>query len=256
VLKTQETEAARILSGIVTKEEHARWVTTTKHWLEQSLGQSSPKIHTVMNAGHHAIIPSGATAAWWDKYLRQQLEAQRNELQAVIGILEAEVSMSVEEPGSSQPTKGRTPNSVFIVHGHSQAALQAAARFVNKLGLREIILHEQANEGRTIIEKFEDHSHVEFALVLLTPDDRGGKEGVPYEQQQGRARQNVILELGFFLGKLERKRVCALYQQGTELPSDYHGVLFIPMDDTGAWQMTLARELQRVFPDVDLNKAI
>ena len=101
------------------------------------------------------------------------------------------------------------------------------ARFIEKLGLELIVLHEQPNKGRTIIEKFQDYSNVSYAVVLLTPDDRGGVASSKLEEQQPRARQNVIFELGYFIGKLSRKRVCALYIDGVEIPSDYSGVLFI-----------------------------
>ena len=103
------------------------------------------------------------------------------------------------------------------------------ARFLEKLGLQPIILHEQPNSGRTIIEKFETYSSdISFAIVLLTPDDIGGINENDQEQQP-RARQNVIMELGYFMGRLGRTRVCALHKGGVELPSDYQGVVYIAM---------------------------
>lgn len=142
---------------------------------------------------------------------------------------------------------------IFIVHGHDEAAKESVARFVEKLGIEAIILHEQPNAGRTIIEKFEDHSNVGFAIVLLTPDDIGAPKDRTNETKP-RARQNVILELGYFMGKLGRGRVCALYKEGVEIPSDYQGVLYIPMDSAGAWRMALAKEIKNAGIDVDLNK--
>jgi predicted nucleotide-binding protein len=68
-----------------------------------------------------------------------------------------------------------------------------------------------------------------------------------------RARQNVILELGFFLGRIDRKRVCALSEDGVEIPSDYDGVLFIPLDSSGAWKLDLAKEIKASGLPVDLN---
>jgi hypothetical protein len=122
---------------------------------------------------------------------------------------------------------------IFIVHGHENAAKEEAARFIEKLGLRAIVLHELSDRGRTIIEKFEDHSNVGFAVVLLTPDDVGHPKDEPAKAKP-RARQNVVLELGFFLGKLNRPRVCALLKGDIEIPSDYVGVLYMAMDDGGA----------------------
>ena len=100
---------------------------------------------------------------------------------------------------------------VFIVHGHDNEAKERVARFLEKLGLEPIILHEKASSGRTIIEKFETYSgDIAFAVVLLTPDDVGCA-ALSRENQKPRARQNVILELGYFLGRLGRVRICALY---------------------------------------------
>jgi predicted nucleotide-binding protein len=147
-------------------------------------------------------------------------------------------------------------NRVFLVHGHDEGAIHETARWLERFSLRVTILREEPNAGRTIIEKFIDFSDVVFAVVLLTGDDRGGPFKTPYESQKPRARQNVILELGFFLGKLGRKRVCALYQQDVEIPSDYAGVLFIPIDSGGAWRLALARELKAAGLDIDLNKAV
>lgn len=131
---------------------------------------------------------------------------------------------------------------VFVVHGHDTSAKEAVARFLEKIELTPVILHEQANQGHTIIEKFELHSNVGFAVVLLTPDDIGASAAKP-ASMQGRARQNVILELGYFVGKLGRRRVCALYKPGVEIPSDFQGVLFIELDSQDGWKMKLAQEL-------------
>jgi predicted nucleotide-binding protein len=144
---------------------------------------------------------------------------------------------------------------VFLVHGHDERVRETVARFLEKLDLECVILHEQPNKGRTIIEKFEDYADVAFAVVLLTPDDQGGLAGGPSESQKTRARQNVLLELGFFLGALGRSCVCALYVEGVEIPSDYSGVLFLPLDNGGAWRMGLLRELIAAGLQVDANRA-
>jgi predicted nucleotide-binding protein len=156
----------------------------------------------------------------------------------------------------SRPTVGASGNRVFLVHGHDEATLQACARFIESLGLPVTVLREQPNQGRTIIEKFVDHADVAFAVVLLTPDDRGGALSMPCEQQRNRARQNVVLELGFFLGRLGRERVCALYADGVEVPSDYHGVAFVSLDSKMAWKLELARELKAAGLPIDMNKAV
>jgi predicted nucleotide-binding protein len=144
---------------------------------------------------------------------------------------------------------------VFLVHGHDERVRETVARFLEKLDLECVILHEQPNKGRTIIEKFEDYADVAFAVVLLTPDDRGGRASGPFESEKPRARQNVLLKLGFFLGALGRSRVCALYVEGVEIPSDYSGVLFLLLDGGGAWRIGLLRELIASGLQVDANRA-
>ncbi len=147
-------------------------------------------------------------------------------------------------------------NEVFIVHGRDDGPKQAVARFLERLELSPIILHEQANEGLTIIEKFEQHSQVGFAVVLLTPEDVGRLASEGDSELRPRARQNVILELGFFLGKLGRKRTCALLVGDVEIPSDYAGVLYVSMDEQDAWKFELVRELKKAGFDVDANRIL
>ena len=134
---------------------------------------------------------------------------------------------------------------IFVVHGRNNEIKETVARFLEKIGLTPIILHEQPNSGRTIIEKFEVYSSdISFAVVLLTPDDVG-RINKKNSKLQPRARQNVILELGYFMGRLGRSRVCALYNKEVELPSDYQGIVYIVLDKKGAWKIKLAQELKQ-----------
>ena len=155
---------------------------------------------------------------------------------------------------------GRQPpnlsHRIFIVHGHSEAIREATARFISKLKLEPVILHEQPNKGRTIIEKIVDYADVGFAVVLLTGDDKGATKESPNDSLRLRARQNVILELGFFIGHLGRERVAAIYEPGVELPSDYDGVLWIECDGAGAWKLQLAREIKASGIVIDMNDAV
>lgn len=141
---------------------------------------------------------------------------------------------------------------VFVVHGHDEATKEAVARFIEHLKLKAIVLHEQPNMGRTVIEKFEAYANVGFAVVLLTPDDVGAAQAKK-DELRPRARQNVIFELGYFIAKLGRERVCPLYKEGVELPSDYLGVLYTQIDTAGAWRFALAKEMKKAGLPVDLN---
>ncbi|ACA19281.1 nucleotide-binding protein-like protein containing TIR -like domain [Methylobacterium sp. 4-46] len=143
-------------------------------------------------------------------------------------------------------------NKVFIVHGHDDAALQGLARFIEKLGLEAIVLKEQPDQGRTIIEKFEQSAtDVGYAVVLLTPDDMGGAKTT--EEQDTRARQNVIFELGYFAGRLGRGRVCLLKKGRIEIPSDLFGVIYTEMDPSDGWKARLVGELKAAKLDFDAN---
>jgi predicted nucleotide-binding protein len=150
---------------------------------------------------------------------------------------------------NNQISSGR----IFIVHGHDNSMKNSVSRFISQLDLHPIILHEKANEGKTIIEKFESHANVDFAIILLSPDDVGfSKE--KEDELNPRARQNVIFEHGYFIGRLGRNRVVALYHGNVELPSDLQGVLYIPFDTGNGWQLNLAKEMKHVGIDIDLNK--
>jgi hypothetical protein len=135
-------------------------------------------------------------------------------------------------------------NKCFIIHGRDDARKWEVAWFVEKdLGKKTVILHEEANQGRTIIEKFEEHSIVDFAVAIWTGDDVGGlKDDV---LQKPRARQNVVFETAYFIGKLGRKRVIVLYEEDVELPSDYSGVLFIKL--SGNWKESLRKEIEAIY---------
>jgi predicted nucleotide-binding protein len=160
------------------------------------------------------------------------------------------ITASAEELPRLKPTDSRK---IFVVHGRDEAAKQAVARFLSTLDLDPIILHEQPSRGDTIIEKFETNSEaVAFAVILVTPDDEGRLHGDP--ELRPRARQNVVWEWGYFVGKFGRKHVCALYTPGTELPSDLHGLVWIEMDTAGAWRLRLAMEFSAAAIEVDLNK--
>jgi predicted nucleotide-binding protein len=142
---------------------------------------------------------------------------------------------------------------VFIVHGHDESVRETVARFLGQIGVEPVILHEQPNKGRTIITKFsEEAAGVAFAIVLISPDDMGGKKGA---DARPRARQNVVFELGFFIGALGPHRVAALVKGDVEKPSDFDGVVYISLD-RGHWKIDLAKELKAAGFEIDLNKVI
>lgn len=161
-------------------------------------------------------------------------------------------------PAAAAPEAPTARSQVFLVHGRDDARKTEVARVLERTGPHPvIILHEQPNKGRTIIEKFEDHaSTADYAVILCTGDDVGGLAATSDDvgpDLEPRARQNVIFEFGFFVGRLGRGRVAVLYEAGVELPSDTGGVAFIGLSGEG-WKFELLRDLRAAGFDHDLNK--
>jgi predicted nucleotide-binding protein len=183
----------------------------------------------------------------------------------------------IEEPPKEEPSKEVTPmreqpreeppptrvldqsqlpgGNVLLIHGHDEAMKESLLEFLEKLGLRVIILHEQPDGGKSMIGKFGESPDIHFAIILLTPDDITSPRNKPKERQT-RVGQNVIFEFGYFWGKLGRGRVCALYKAGVEIPSDYPALVTIPMDARGGWRLLVAKEIKQAGMEIDLNKAI
>ncbi len=194
----------------------------------------------------------------------QLLHSDReNLLKRIRSFLESMID-EVKEYWNEEETSSNTPDKkpdirydnkkIFVIHGRAEATRETVSRFLERLGFEPVILHEKPNQGRTIIEKFQDYADVGFAVVLLTPDDVGALAGNE-DELEPRARQNVILELGFFLGKLGRDRVCPLVKGDVEWPSDYDGIVHTRFDDGGGWKMKLGQELKAAGFAVDMNRA-
>ncbi|NQT56941.1 MAG: nucleotide-binding protein [Desulfobacteraceae bacterium] len=154
----------------------------------------------------------------------------------ILGILATAIdTISNDVFGELNDKKAKAPgllsNKVFVVHGHDEKAKQSLEIFLSEVGLDPIVLHRKADEGQTIIEKFEKHSDVGFAFILLTPDEVAylkAEESLPEDKRnkEYRARPNVIFEFGYFVGKLGRSRVCCLHTGGVALPSDVAGMVY------------------------------
>lgn len=184
-------------------------------------------------------------------FLKHGIEVKLRRLGSIRKRLELyqPVTISTSKDGSVSPRVG---GKIFIVHGHDGDTKLQVARLIERItGERPVIFHEQADSGRTIIEKFEElASEAGFAIILLTADDEGNAKGAT--QLNPRARQNVMLEFGYFMAKLGRGRVVALHEAGVELPSDVSGVLYKSL--AGNWHTELARELKAAGIDIDFSK--
>lgn len=156
----------------------------------------------------------------------------------------------MEEEGVPTPilTQPMNYTKVFIVHGHDGELKESVARIIEKQGIEAVILSEQVNQGKTIIEKFENYSDVGGAICLFTADDIGKSKKETSDHT--RARQNVVFETGYFIGKLRRDHVVILADEGIEMPSDLSGVV---RTNTGNWQFDLLKELNAMGYSVNLN---
>ncbi len=207
--------------------------------------------------GHNDVQEDGATRIKSFSISQSILRCKTisDQVKHYLGAAQALSSaMTVGADMTAALAPARDNKKIFIVHGHDGKAREAVAQLIKKLDMEPIILHEQANQGDTVIEKFERNSNVGFAIILMTSDDTGKAHSEAVARP--RARQNVVFEWGYFVGKLGRKRVCALYEQGIDLPSDLNGIVYIPLDATGNWRLGLLKELKAAGYSVDANKLL
>lgn len=233
-------------------DDFDKWRTATEVTLRTVMGEDSPLLDQFIRVRYSPSIWTSSTdfAPYERAGVREGiaiLEAAQRELE-----LRAELEAVVDTQETPQEKaaaaeKGR----VFIVHGHDAAAKHELFRVLHDLtGTKPIILHEQPSGGRAILEKLEAYAaSAGFAVALLTADDVGRAKSGPTDQ--ARARQNVIFEAGYFAGRLGRDRVVLLHETGVELPSDLQGIVYVPLDKSGAWKMKVAHEMANAGIPVD-----
>lgn len=259
LLKEQLQKIVELKKPPAYNPQYKIWNNTTLKILESAFGddvvelyKSTIQTQIAMSEEHHFHL-----------YL-EVLDEKKKLLEGIISEYERFQESEPSFSGSREAYPSSVPledqkrlitKDVFIIHGHDSGTKETVARFISKLGLNPVILHEQSNLGRTIIEKFEDYSDASYAIALLTPDDHGSSINEK-DNLNPRARQNVIFEFGYFIGKLGRERVCGLKKGYVEIPSDYSGVIYIDFDDSGAWKIALVKELKAVGFDVDADLAL
>ena len=253
-------ETLRILNELLEEARQLRY----NRWgdLDRVVSRTEMLLRRIFGAATHYLEILKSINYWSMSSLASEREDAfqqgTDKLRNLIGTLIEELTLFGDEPPYGLPAFNPGSRRVFIVHGQDEALREAVARLLLDFDLVPVILHEQPNRGRTIIEKFEDFTDVSFAIVLLTPDDLGYRRNASPDEARPRARQNVLLELGFFLGRLTRQRVAALHpaEEAFEMPSDYSGVIFIPVDQAGAWRLKIVAELQAAGVSVDANKLL
>ena len=224
------------------------WKTTAARFLIKTYGEDSFEYKNFQGTSFSPGV-WGMDAA--ENHIND-MKSCRNGLWSCKAIFETYLEeMSEKEKTSAQPklTQPCNMNKIFIVHGHDGALQQSVARVIEKQGIEAVILSEQANQGRTIIEKFETNSDVGGAICLFTADDVGKAKDAASESP--RARQNVVLETGYFMGKLGRKHVVILADSEIEIPSDLSGMVYT---NTTNWEVSLLKDLKAMGYEVDFNK--
>ncbi len=260
-------DAIEGLRGLdVGSPEFMKWYEDAKGAFKYVFGQESDEMKSLLGIWHTPMVHNMGTSEG------ARLENERNRRDAFqkgLGKYAALIASQIDQiaiywtdddaltrRGTVREDGGPVDsNQVFVVHGRDRGALAEVKQVLSQLGLEPVVLQDLPNQGRTIIEKFEDYAQVGFAVVICTPDDEG-KLAQGDREPQPRVRQNVVFEWGYFIGELGRARVCALIKGEVEIPSDYAGVLYVEMDGNGAWKLRLARELKQAQYAVDANKLL
>lgn len=253
ITKGRELQARNLTNPValeVARSDFRRWSLFNAELLRQLF--DSPAMAREYDYSSTAYrVPDGST---FGDIVRELVGLVEDKINLLLSVQERLAIMHEQgERISIMPTAVlHQSRDVFLVHGHNTLAREAVARLLLQLNLTPIILGEEPNAGRTIVEKLEQSSDVAFAVVLLTGDDKGGMK--EQNDLSPRARQNVILELGYFMGTLGRRRVCAVYEEGVELPSDLLGIGYVALDFAGLWRFKLAKELDSAGIQIDLRK--
>ena len=217
------------------------WKDQTERFLARHFGEGSRELKKFNEFDFSLCCFSTRTPkSSWNDACVKDLNRVKAILKGYLGEMDEEIVVAQERVSNVNTRK------VFIVHGHDAALKLSVARLMEKVGIEPIILSEQPNCGSTIIEKIERNSDVGAAICLFTADDEC-KDGAK------RARQNVVLETGYFWGKLGRGKMVILADKGVELPSDMQGVVYT---DTVNWRFSVCRELRQMGYDIDLNRIV
>ena len=257
-----DTKAIEKLNNLISEipviernsSEHTRWLSNVLRVLDEKFGADSQYSTTIRSFPWKETGSRIYSAYDYQSEIeRDNQNAFRRQMGQAKGIIQSAVdaltdSLAEFEEESAKEDKGTShgafdPNKIFVVHGHNETVKQTVARTLESIGLSPIILAEQPDKGRTVIEKFENEGNdVGFAIVLLTADDKGRKNKA--RKMQSRARQNVVFEMGYFMALLGRERVMLLLQEGVEEPSDLKGIVYTPLDKDGAWKYRMVKELR------------
>jgi len=235
----------------------AKWMRETKNkvWLIDDIPDKFKENYDLFEIAIERLEEAKALAAIKDRGKPHQFN--RKSGLEIFGLSKSSLISDNNNIETDNPVNNidKSLNNIFVVHGHNDELRKSVKQLLEDIGCHPIILQDSPSYNKTLIEKLELYAKkVNYAVVLLTADDMGGPINKP-ENQNPRPRQNVIFELGLFVGKLERKNVFVLYEPGVEILSDYRGVMYIKIDIDGLWSKTLADELNASELSIDIDKA-
>lgn len=241
-------EGEQLATNKVTRDlpEFTSWKTSVRRLLSKLFGEKSIELH---NFNQRLFGPF--MSSMWSGH-DDSIECVRDITASVLELKEYLAEIEENNNVESEHLLTKTMSGkIFIIHGHDGEIKEAVARLLANQGIEPIILSEQANQGQTIIEKFERHAEAGAAIALFTKDDIGHAKNTT--EGQPRARQNVVFEAGYFMGKFGRDRVILIAENGVEIPSDLQGVVYTDRDH---WQIDVCKELKAMGYLIDLNKLI
>lgn len=240
-IKAKESKTTTMGYLGISGPEYRSWINEINIFSQRHLSNRHPLYSEISYACTHQNLPSTF------KNLMGYLQTLLNDNE----FWSTDYSNSINRTDQGVAETTHMKDKVFIVHGHDKEAIAETALTLERAGFEAIILHEQPDIGNTIIEKIEKHTDVAYAVILYTPCDLGrAKEEL---EDKYRARQNVVFEHGYLMGKLGRDHVAALVKGNIETPGDLGGIVYIPMDPDGFWKVKLAKSMNAVNLNFDLN---
>ena len=127
------------------------------------------------------------------------------------------------------PVPSAPMRKLFLVRASDPDARDAVTRILAQAGLEAVLLGEEP--GGSLMGQAEAHRDIEFALVLLTPDEL-------------RTPMNVLMEVGYFIGRLGPKRVRVIASGAPAgMPADLAGIPVVPLDPPDAWRSAVTQAL-------------
>lgn len=253
-LKTDFDEVSYLLNLLTARArglaaENKEFETLRRDFLErQNLADLLPnwlRAHRNLDSFWGFIKPKFSSYAERRTFLSEQFTPILDALEFGQLLPKTDKQLSHSSQYSKVSIVARNKRKVFIVHGRDNEAKYEVSRFIERLGLEAIILHEQASSGMTIIEKIEHYSNdADFALILYTPCDKGKGFHESNIPEKNRARQNVLFEHGYLMAKLGRENVCSLVKGDIETPNDISGVVYVSLDVSGTWKIEVTKELK------------